>query len=125
MPFTQNPFWSQVVLPSLALFGLAGSLLGVAAGLGLLLNSRTTLEIFRRWNRWISSRRALKPFEIPRKIESSGPKPRWNGLVFIAAGAYVAVVLVQLNAAKAAPRVASSAVMTDVVLNAARWFMVA
>src|SRR4051812_49472447 len=103
MPFTQNPFWSQVVLPSLALFGLAGSLLGVAAGLGLLINSRTKLENFRRWNRWVSSRRALKPFEIPRKNESSGPKPRWNGLVVIPAGGYVAGVLRQPEAPKSPP----------------------
>jgi hypothetical protein len=125
MAFTHHPFWLQVVLPSLALFGLAGSLLGVAAGLGLLLNSRLTLDTFRRWNRWISTRKALKPFEIPRRMESSGPRPRWNGLVFIVAGAYVAVVLLQVHAAKITSRTASSSVVVDILLNAARWVMVA
>ena len=102
MSFAHSPLWSQIVLPSLALFGLAVSPLGVAVGLGLLFNGGVAIAIFRRWNRWVSSRRALKPFEIPRKVESIGPKPRWNGLVFIVAGAYVAVVLLQVHAARAA-----------------------
>jgi hypothetical protein len=114
----------QVVLPSLALFGLAGSLLGVAVGLGLLFNSRATLALFRRVNRWVSTRQALKPLEIPRNAESRGPKPRWNGLVFVVAGAYVAIVLFQHNAAKVASSAVPSSIVSELLLNAARWFMV-
>jgi hypothetical protein len=126
MAFAHNPFWLHIVLPSLALFGLAVSLLGVAVGLGLLFNGGVAIAIFRRWNRWVSSRRALKPFEIPRKVESIGPKPRWNGLVFIVAGAYVAVVLWQVHAARVASGAAlgTRSVAASVLLDAARWFMV-
>src|SRR3954471_14400480 len=98
-----NPFWSQVVLPSLAVFGLAGSVLGISVGLGLLVRSAATLRFFDTMNRWISTRRTLKPLEIPRYVGSpTARKPRWNGLVLLVAGAYVAIVLGQLDGAKAA-----------------------
>jgi hypothetical protein len=127
MPPTQNVLWSQVVLPSLALFGLAGSLLGIAVGVGLVLNSRATLDLFRRMNRWVSTRQAMKPLEIPRNVETAGPKPRWNGLVFVIAGAYVSIVLWQVNAGKAVSAVTlgTRSVMTEILLNASRWIMVA
>src|ERR1700716_1913412 len=78
----QNLVWSKVVLPSLALFGLAGSLLGIAVGLGLLFRTAATLRFFATMNRWVSTRRSLKALEIPRSIGSpTARKPRWNGLV--------------------------------------------
>lgn len=130
MSLTQNVFWSQVVLPSLALFGLAGSVLGIAVGLGLLLRSAATLRFFGTMNRWVSTRRILKPLEIPRSVGSpTAKKPRWNGLVLVLAGAYVSVVLWHLDGAKLASAMvahgARYAVFTGILLNAMRWFMVA
>jgi hypothetical protein len=125
----QSLFWSQVVLPSLALFGLAVSLLGIAVGLGLLLRTAATLRFFGTMNRWVSTRRSLKPLEIPRSIGSpTARKPRWNGLVLVIAGAYVSVVLWQLDGSKLAfamPQGTRYAVMTGIVFSALRWFMVA
>jgi hypothetical protein len=124
----QSLFWSKVVLPSLALFGLAGSLLGIAVGLGLLLRTAATLRFFGTMNRWVSTRRTLKPLEIPRSIGSpTARKPRWNGLVLIVAGAYVSVVLWQLDGGKlafAVPQGARYAMVTGIVFSALRWFMV-
>jgi hypothetical protein len=122
-----NLLWSQVVLPALALFGLAGSLLGIVVGLGLLLRTAATLRFFGTMNRWISTRRTLKPLEIPRSIGSpTARKPRWNGLVLVLAGAYVSVVLWQLDGTKLAAMAhgARYAVITQIVLSAMRWFMV-
>jgi hypothetical protein len=124
----QSLFWSKVVLPSLALFGLAGSVLGIAIGLGLLLRTAATLRFFGTMNRWVSTRRSLKPLEIPRSIGSpTARKPRWNGLVLVVAGAYVSVVLWQLDGSKLAfamPHGTRYAVMTGIVFSALRWFMV-
>jgi hypothetical protein len=128
MSLTQNVFWSQVVLPSLALFGMAGSVLGIAVGLGLLLRTAATLRFFSTMNRWVSTRRTLRPLEIPRSIGSpTARKPRWNGLVLVLAGAYVAVVLWQLDGTKLASAVthgARYAVITGILFSAMRWFMV-
>jgi hypothetical protein len=125
---TQNVLWSQVVLPSLALFGLAGSVLGIAVGLGLLLRSAATLRFFGTMNHWVSTRRILKPLEIPRSIGSpTARKPRWNGLVLILAGAYVAIVLWQVDGGKLASMMAHGArypVITEIFLKATGWFMV-
>jgi hypothetical protein len=125
---SQNAIWSQLVLPSLALFGLAGSLLGIAVGLGLLLRTAATLHFFGTMNRWVSTRRSLKPLEIPRSIGSpTARKPRWNGLVLVLAGAYVSVVLWQLDGGKLAfaiPPGARYAVITGILFSALRWFMV-
>jgi hypothetical protein len=120
--------WSQVVLPSLALFGLAGSVLGISVGLGLLLRSAPTLRFFDTMNRWVSTRRTLKPLEIPRYVGSpTARKPRWNGLVLLIAGAYVAVTLWQLDGAKMATLAYGThyAVAAEILLKAIRWSMVA
>jgi hypothetical protein len=123
-----NPFWSQVVLPSLALFGLAGSVLGISVGLGLLVRSAATLRFFDTMNRWISTRRTLKPLEIPRYVGSpTARKPRWNGLVLLIAGTYVAVILWQLDGAKIAALAHGGRypVISAILLDAIRWIMVA
>jgi hypothetical protein len=120
--------WSQVVLPSLALFGLAGSVLGISVGLGLLLRSAATLHFFDTMNRWISTRRTLKPLEIPRYVGSpTARKPRWNGVVLLIAGAYVAVSLWQLDGAKTTALAygARYPVAAEILLDAIRWCMVA
>jgi hypothetical protein len=125
----QNVLWSQVVVPSLAWFGLAGSVLGIAVGLGLLLRSAATLRFLATMNNWVSTRRVLKPLEIPRSVGSpTGRKPRWNGLVLVLAGAYVSIVLWHLDGARLASAMAHGArypVVTGILLNAMRWFMVA
>jgi hypothetical protein len=126
---THSLFWSQVVLPSLALFGVAGSVLGISVGLGLLFRSAATLRFFDTMNRWISTRRALKPLEIPRYVGSpTARKPRWNGLVLLVAGAYVAIILGQLDGAKMVAALAYGAryaMPTEILLKTIRWIMVA
>jgi hypothetical protein len=125
----QNLVWSKVMLPSLALFGLAGSLLGIAVGLGLLFRTAATLRFFATMNRWVSTRKSLKALEIPRSIGSpTARKPRWNGLVLVIAGAYVSVVLWQLDGGKLAlaiPPGARYGVIAGILFSAMRWFMVA
>lgn len=125
----QNVFWLQIVLPSLALFGLAGSVLGIAVGLGLLVRSAPTLRFLGAMNRWVSTRRVLRPFEIPRSVGSpTARKPRWNGLVLVLAGAYLSIVLWQLDGAKIASAVAHGArysVVTEILVKTMRWVMVA
>lgn len=128
MSFAHSPLWTQVVLPSLALFGLAGSVLGISVGLGLLLRSAATLRFFDTMNRWVSTRRTLKPLEIPRYVGSpTARKPRWNGLVLLVAGAYVAIMLWQLDGTKMAALAYGGRypLLAEILLKAVRWIMVA
>jgi hypothetical protein len=120
--------WSQLVLPSLALFGLAVSLLGIGVGLGLLFRKAATLRFFETMNRWTSTRQALRPLEIPRNVDASAARrPRWNGVVLALAGAYVAIALSQLSGAKVAGSLALAAryaSLAEMAVNTIRWLMV-
>jgi hypothetical protein len=122
----QHLFWSQTVLPSLALFGLLGSVLGIAVGIGLVLRTAATLRFFATMNRWVSTRQTLKPLEIPRSIGSpTARKPRWNGLVLVLAGGYIAIVLWQLDGARFASSMHQGyALITGILFSTLRWFMV-
>jgi len=44
-------------------------------------------------NRWVSMRRALKPFEAPVHVPGAAAYARWFGVLLVAIGAYAAVVL--------------------------------
>src|SRR6185503_6045018 len=94
----------------------------------LLLRSAATLRFFDTMNRWVSTRRALKPLEIPRHVGSpTARKPRWIGVVLLIAGAYVVVALWQLDDAKMAAIAygARYTVAAEILLRTIRWCMVA
>jgi hypothetical protein len=119
--------WSQIIAPTLNAFALAGSLIGVLIGAGLLLGTQDTLLFFRRINRNVSMRRALKPLEIPRIIERPGRRHPWVGIAFMLGGAYAAIALLtQLDAAKtvAALGITRNPVTAEVLIDTLRWFLI-
>lgn len=119
----------ELVPPILRLLALCGSLAGLLLGAALLLRPERTLAVMRGMNRWVSSRRAIKPLEVPRTaLQETRGRRLWLGLVLAAVGAYALTVLVwnldpgQLAAALAAdPRYSPTAV----ILESGRWILVA
>jgi hypothetical protein len=84
----------QLVIPTLVLFLLLGSLAAAVLGVALVLRSAAALRFIARMNRWVSTRRALKPLEIPRSVEAfTAPRSRpWLGALVVV-GAALALYL--------------------------------
>lgn len=85
---------AQVLASTLVVFLFAGSLLGLALGLGLLLRSSATLPFIRLMNQWVSTRQALRPLEAPVQLARAAAGARWFGAVLVAVGAYAAAILI-------------------------------
>jgi hypothetical protein len=85
---------AQVLASTLVVFLFVGSLLGLVLGLGLVLRSSATLSFIRLMNRWVSTRQALRPLEVPVQLARTAAGARWFGAVLIVVGAYAAVTLV-------------------------------
>jgi len=121
--------WAQVLAPFLKLLALSVSLVGILLAVCLLARPARTLAYMRDMNRWVSSRRAMKPFEVPRSVERRVRGRRlWLGLVFAAVGAYALIVLLwNLDPAKvsAALGVDPKYSGTALAIEALRWALVA
>lgn len=120
--------WTEIGAPFLALLALSASLVGVLLALCLLARPQPTLAYLQGMNRWVSSRRVLKPLEVQRSL---GPRVRgrrlWLGLVLTAIGVYALVVLVRYvdaanltRALGADPRYS----VTGLVVDWLRWVLV-
>ncbi len=106
----------RVLVPSLILFLLIGSLASVVLGWALVFRSARALSFMRSMNRWVSTRRALKELEVPRHVEEPRKAGKlWFGLFLVAGAGFALYVLL---ARIEIPRVA-------VVLgvNLQRWFL--
>ena len=85
---TSWSFVERIIVPTVMLCLLAGGLAGVVFGFALALRSGPTLQFIARMNRWVSTREALKPLEVPRHIEPTPESPyrRLLGALFIVGG---------------------------------------
>lgn len=117
---------AELILPSLKVCALAFSLAGIALGIGLAARSEPTLRVLRALNRWVSSRRALKPLEIPRTVASGN---RYVvGALLAAVGLYAIAVLAR---PEVAPKLAAVLgfdprySLPGIAIDAARWLLVA
>ena len=122
-----GPLWTNVLAPALYAFALVGSATGILVSIGLLVSTASTLQFFGRVNRRISMRKALKPLEIPRSLETPGARHPLLGTAFLLGGAFVAFVfLVQLDAAitAAALGIKKNLAVAAVAIGAARWFLI-
>jgi hypothetical protein len=78
-------------------------------------------------NRWVSTRRALKAFEIPRDTNRVAARGgRALGVALVALGAYVALVLWRLDprAVTGALAAGPNASLAEIGIESARWFLV-
>ena len=120
--------WSHFIAPTLNAFALAGSLLGLLVGIGLVLSTDSTLAFFRTMNRRVSMRQTTKSLEIPRNVEGpKGGRHPWIGVAFVLGGGYAAfALLTQLDAVRvvAALRIAENPVTAEVLIDTLRWFLI-
>ena len=118
---------AQLLLTTAVVFLFIGSLLGLALGLGLVLRSTATLRFIRWMNRWISTRQAFKPLELPLQVAQAAASARWFGVVLVALGAYTAVVLVSaidVNGIAALVKVDPRYSLAAIAIQAAKWTLV-
>jgi hypothetical protein len=120
---------AEIILRSFAILLLLGALLSFVVGLGLVFRQRAMMTGFGLLNRWVSTRRAFKSFEIPHASEGGllGGRRRWiTGALFASFGTYAAFTL----AANVDPmRVvaalgARGAPLTSIVVESLRWFLI-
>lgn len=130
-PLRFSVFWN-VALPAAAWLGFAFSLAGLALGAALLLRSGETLAWLRSMNRWVSTRRALKPLEIPHPADQTLERhSRLLSMALVAGGVFVVVVLVAgYPDARAvfrleALRVSPSAVAASIAIESAYLLLIA
>lgn len=125
---TASLLW-ELLPPILRLIALCGSLAGLLLGACLLLRPERTLAAMRGMNRWVSSRRAIKPLEVPRTaLQQTRGRRLWLGLVLAAVGAYALIVLVwNLDPGRVAAALAADPRYSPagVVLESGRWILVA
>ncbi len=120
----------KLLIPVLLLFLLLVSILGLAIGIGLVFRSAATLRFFGTMNRWVSTRKPLKPLEVTRDAERAAKRHAlWFGLVLAIAGGYA---LVMLLSAPDAGRISSALGLgvsrysaAAVLIDFAKWLLVA
>jgi hypothetical protein len=122
-----NHLVTQLLLTAFIAFVLAGSLLGLLIGSGLLLRRAATLRFIRWMNLWVSTRQAFKPLELPLRVAQSAASARWFGAVLVALGAYTTVVLiaaVDVNGITALLKVDARYSLAAIGIHAAKWILV-
>lgn len=124
---TNDRLLAQLLLTSVLLFLFMGALLGVAVSVGLLVRSAAMLRFIHAMNRWISTRQAFKPLELPLQIAQAAAGARWFGAVLLALGAYTTVVLlsaVDVNGIIALLGVDARYSLAAIAIHAAKWVLV-
>ncbi len=119
----------QVVLPALVVFVLAGSIAAVALGVALMMRSEAALRFIGSMNTWVSTRRVLRPLEIPRSVEGAASRrPRWLGALILGGGIaalYLLLARPDLLAARSGSVFELKRwLLTTLPLQAMTWFLV-
>jgi hypothetical protein len=125
---TTYRFIESIVAPTVVLALLVGGIAGMALGMGLVFRSEAALAFIARMNRWVSTRRLLKPLEIPRSVEPPSPSGRRPLLAafFVLGGALVVYVLTaHLQLPRVSPASGASRLLLIVAVDAIRWLLVA
>lgn len=124
---SSNHLVAQLLLSSFLVFLLAGSLLGLLIGAGLLVQSTATLRFIRWMNSWVSTRQAFRPLELPVQVAQGAASTRWFGAVLVALGAYTTVILIaaiDVNGITALLKVDARYSLAAIAIHAAKWTLV-
>jgi hypothetical protein len=114
-----------VLLTALLVFILAGSLLGIAVGAGLLLRNARIAAFLQLMNRWVSTRRVLRPVELPREM-GTGHAGRGVGALLLLAGGYALSVLATAPVSRVAAALRVEATPLALIgIESAKWLLVA
>lgn len=118
---------TQLLFSTLVAFLFAGSLLGLALGIGLVLRASATLPFIHLMNHWVSTRQVLTRFDLPLQVAPLASGARWFGAVLIALGAFAAAILLaKLDPGAVAGlfKVDARTSLLGILLDAIRWFLV-
>jgi hypothetical protein len=107
---------------------LVFSVIGIAVGAGLIVSSARMHRIFQVMNRWVSTRAALKPLEVPRNGfgETVRSYRRSFGASFVVLGAFSAFGLVaKVNAAALAAAMVAGRMrpVAEWLVESLKWFL--
>jgi len=120
----------RVLVPSLVLILLIGSLASITFGWALIFRSAQALNFMRGMNRWVSTRRALKELEVPRHVEEPRKAGKhWLALFLVAGGIFALYVLLARIEIPHAAMVLGVDIkrwfLAGVALQTMKWFLVA
>lgn len=102
MEFVDTYAFRQWAVQFLAVIFLAGGLLALAVGVGLIAGSAGTLRFFGAMNRWVSTRRVFAPLDVSRDTRQLVQKHRrWLAVVFVACAGFSIAGLVTAFDARA------------------------
>lgn len=89
----------RVVIPTVVIFVLLGGLAGALLGAALVWRSDATLRFMTRMNRWVSTRQALRPLDVPHGVHGPTASLRRGLGAFLVFGGALSVVflLVRLD----------------------------
>lgn len=89
MPLTNSNLIYQIMIPSIVLFFLVWSFVGVGIGLGLIVSPIKMLRLFGSANHYVSTRHGSKPLSEMHDVEPQIRKNRrWIGTFFTLGAAY-------------------------------------
>jgi hypothetical protein len=117
----------QILIPVVVLTLLAGGIAGVALGIGLVFRAECTLAFIARMNRWVSTRRALKPLEIPRSVEPapSVRHPLFGAFLVLGGAVVVYVLALRLQLPRVSIAGGPGPVLWAIAVDTIRWILVA
>jgi hypothetical protein len=107
----------RVLVPSLVLILLIGSVASITFGFALVFRTAQALSFMRGMNRWVSTRRALKELEVPRHVEEPRKAGKHLLALFLVAGGGFALYFLLARV-----EIPHTAMVLGVDLK--RWFLV-
>jgi len=119
----------QLLFPTLLIFLFAGSIFAILIGAGMILRGEATFRLFGPMNRWVSTRKALRPVEIPRNL-NIGSKwgQRLLGITFFLGAAISTVALLrsyEVAAVAAMFKGSLPPVLLELTAQATKWLLLA
>lgn len=119
----------RIVVPTLLIFLLVAGTASTLLGLALVFRTGKALAFMRSMNRWISTRRALRPAELPRNVEVQSRGGKVALALFLLFGGvfafYVLVFRIEIPRALVVLGVNLRRwLITGVVLQTVKWFLV-
>ena len=89
MEFIHSDAFRDWAVQFLAVLFMVGGLAVFAVGVGLIVGRAGTLRFLAATNRWVSTRRTFRPFEIPHDTRQAVQKHRrWLAVIFVAGAAF-------------------------------------
>src|SRR5260221_7778899 len=122
-----NLVWQVLVQVLIVLF-LVVAVAGLAVGVGLIVSSQKTVQLFHRVNRWVSTRHALKSIEVPRDTDRwSHRYQRWVAGAFVLGGLIAIFGLaagVDANALSLVFAEKRFVPVAAIAFDSAKWFLI-